>query len=1059
MTVDWKRIRDVFEQALDVEPRDRPSFFDAVCGADTELRAAVEALLAEEPTVVQARRQLFRGNAEEVGPGTLVDGKYQIDSLLGAGGMGAVYRARHLQLERDVALKVIRGELVADPSTAERFRREAIAVARLRHPNIVTVHDYGIAEGVGAYLVLELLDGRSLHKELAARGRIDVGEALGLMHQMCDAVGTAHRAGVIHRDLKPENIFLEGSDGAYTVKVLDFGLAKLEQAIQSPTVRLTGGGAVLGTPTYLSPEQCRGEETDARSDVYALGCVLFEMLTGKPPFGGANVWSLVYQHVNDEPPRPRDRLPSLTPEVDQAILQSLAKAPDDRHPTPEAFAAALGIDTSVEASSGLRSTEIAAPAEPTAVEPPPNNLPHAVTRFVGREQEIREVREWLQKARVVTLVGPGGIGKTRLAIETAARAADEFRDGIWLVELASLADPALLARSVGAALGVPEQHDRSASESIEAWLTNRRVLLVLDNCEHLVGACAGLAERLLGACAGLRILATSRESLAVAGEAVWQVPALAVASDASGRAPETDEAVQLFLDRAALAKPSFASAESATGLVEELCRRLEGIPLAIELAAARVKVLSVDQILQKLDDRFRLLSGGSRTAPSRHRALQATLDWSHDLLTDEERTLFRRLSVFAGGWTLEAAEAIASDEPSSRHSALSTQHSALHILSRLIDKSLVTVNERRGAARFGMLEMIREYAADLQSRSDEAETVRRRHAEYFTAQSKESRNDILEGHSVKWLDSMEAEHDNVRAALAWSLDHDPDGSLALASAVTTFRGLRGYMSEARRSLEAALARSPAASALLRMNALVALGNVAAVQGDLAASRACFEQSLPLARATGSTDQVAASIFHLAAISNMEGDLKTSRAQLEECLAISREAGHANVVSLSLNGLGEVARLEGDSVAARSYYEQAVAVSRDANHDHFLLVPLCNLGAVACEAGDAALARASYEEALAMSRALASDEFVSLALDGLAAVAAKRGAWDRASRLAGAAAAMLERSGAVLAPVERAFRERYLAEIRERIGEHTLAAAQAEGRAMTPEQAIACALSA
>ena len=1050
-------IREVVEQALDLEPGDRTAFLDEACAGDPDLRREAESLL----TLHAAPVSLPPAPPARIPVGSVVDGKYRIDRLLGTGGMGAVYRATHLQLERAVALKGIRTELLASPSAAERFRREAVAVARLRHPHIVTVHDYGVTADAGAYLVMELLEGHSLRDELAASARLDVPTALAIAAQVCAAVAAAHRAGVVHRDLKPENIFLERRDAGLAVKVVDFGLAKLEAAVRSRDAAITHEGAVLGTPVYMSPEQCRGEEADTRSDVYMLGCVFYEMLTGERPFGGKNVWALVYQHVNETPRRPSEIVPTLDPRIDGALMRALAKDPADRFQTAEAFADALGAPS----VSGASFPSFGTPAAPAA-SAPPTNLPHAVTSFVGREREVGEVREWLSRARLVTLVGPGGIGKTRLALETAAGVVGEYADGVWLVELASLADPALVPRAVGAALGVQDHGGRSDVEAVEAFLRDKRALVVMDNCEHLVGACAALIGRLLVASAGLRVLATSRESLGIAGEAVWPVPALAVPEPNAGDVREC-EAVRLFADRASLANPGF----EMTDAVVELCRRLEGIPLAIELAAARVKALSVEQILERLGDRFRLLGGASRTAPTRQQTLRATLDWSYELLTDEERALLRQLSVFAGGWTLEAAEEVASgqedvarEEPSQTtdHGPRTTDHgqlTTLDLLSRLVDKSLVMVHERQGTARYGMLETIREYASGLLSQSGEGDAVRRRHAEYFVVESEASRRAISDGVSAEWLEKMEAEHDNVRAALAWSLENDPDSCVRLAAAAHPFREMRGHLTESRRSLEAALARETTASALVLAEAYLALGRVASLQGDVAVARGFYARGLPLAKEAGNTKQVAVATYIMGTLANMEGDLGAARALLEESLAISREAGYVNVVIPCLNSLGEAARLEGDAGAARAYYEQAVAVARGKRQDHFLIIPLCNLGAVACEGGDVDVARACYEEALMTARVLGSTEFVSLSLDGLAAVAAKRGAWERAGRLAGAAAALLEEIGATLAPVDLAFRERYLGEVREHVGEAALEAALAEGRAMVRDEAIEDAMSA
>jgi predicted ATPase len=722
-----------------------------------------------------------------------------------------------------------------------------------------------------------------------------------------------------------------------------------------------------------------------------------------------------------------------------------------------------------------------------AVEParapsiPPNNLRRALTSFVGREPEVTSVLRLLATARLVTLQGVGGIGKTRLALAAAEEVLAEYPDGVWVVELASLADPGLVTGAVASALGVREEPGAPLSEILARAVRTKRMLLVLDNCEHVVEACAGLAETLLQASAGLRVLATSREALGVTGETAWLLSPLSLpkAKDASVEEIADCEAVALFVERAQFAKPGFALTARNAVATAEVCRRLEGIPLAIELAAARVRVLTVERILERLDDKFRLLAGSGRTTPSRQQTLRAALDWSYELLTEEERALLRRLSVFAGGFTLDAAEEVAGcrllvagsvdttvrSEPNIRSKrtvsepepATSNQQPAtadvLDHLTRLVDKSLLFVAERKRAARYGMLEMVREYGLERLSQSGEEEAVRRRHAQYFIDLAEESRLAINAGHSAEWLERLEVEHDNARSALAWLLENDADGCLTLAAALNPFRELRGHLTEARRVLETALERHPTASSDLRARALNAAGNVASIRGDLTAARGYYLRALRIAKESGNLEQISHVTYGLAMIANLEGDLNASRAYLHESLEIARRDEDDVLASQCLNSLGEAARIEGELGVARGYYEKAVALFQREGHDHFRIVSLCNLGAVACESDDPDAARACYVEALGTARALGSLEFMSLALDGLAAIAVKRGAWERAGRIAGAAGVMLEASGAAMSPVDRAFRDRYLAEARAALGEEGFDAALADGRAMTVEEAV------
>jgi non-specific serine/threonine protein kinase len=735
----------------------------------------------------------------------------------------------------------------------------------------------------------------------------------------------------------------------------------------------------------------------------------------------------------------------------------LAAAPAEWHQTAEALrpldVAGAAVAPRPTAPAQVALADAAMPVASVATRPA-HKLPHAVTRFVGREREIGEVLGWLVRARLVTLVGPGGIGKTRLALETVARVLDDYEDGVWLVELAALADPALVTRAVGAALGVPEQGCRSEIECLEAWLRDKRALLVLDNCEHLVAACAELTERLLEASAGLRVLATSRESLGVVGEVAWPVPALN-----SGGGLES-EAAQLFADRASLAKPDFEVTEATAPAVTEVCRRLEGIPLAIELAAARVKTLTVEQILARLDDRFRLLSGGSRTAPSRQQALRATLDWSYNLLTGDERRLLQRLSVFAGGWTLETAESmvsgqrsVGSEDPSRNtdHWPLATE--ILDLLSRLVDKSLVVMHGQTPEGRFRMLEVVREYALERLRESGAEPDVARRHADVFLALADAAGMRFVGSQEAGWLARLEAEHDNLRAALGWLLEHEPDECLNLAEVLSVFWSLRGHSMEGVQWLTAALNAGDSAPSVLRVRAMQAVGDLAWRRGDLALAHAHLEESLRMARELGDTRQIARSAWQVGALLQQRGDARASGAYLEESLTVAREVGDDRLVGNVLSSLGEAARIEGDSTSACSFYEQSLAAFRRVDHPAGSSVTLCNLGAALCDAGDLEAARSCYLEALPSLRELGNTFGISVALDGLAAVAAGRGEWERAARLAGAASALREPIGGELEPADRTTRERYLREVREHLGEAALEAALAEGRATPRDRAI------
>ncbi len=432
----------------------------------------------------------------------------------------------------------------------------------------------------------------------------------------------------------------------------------------------------------------------------------------------------------------------------------------------------------------------------------PNNLPIQLSSFIGRERAIAELKGLLSTTRLLTLTGAGGSGKTRLALQMATNLLADFEHGVWWVELAALTDPTLVPQQVASSLGISEQPGRQLMDTLSDALQPKKLLLVLDNCEHLIAACAQLVETLLRSCADLRILTTSREAFTIPGETIWPVPSLGV-PDAYHLPPREGlvkyEAVHLFIERAVSVLPTFRLTQENASALAQVCRRLDGLPLAIELAAARVKVLSVEQIAARLDDSYRLLAGGSRTALPRQQTLQATIDWSHHLLSEKERILFRRLSVFMGGFTLEAAEAVCAGNGIE-------QDEVLDLLSHLIDKSLVAVAQRSGEARYRLLETIRQYGQDKLQEFGEAANLRRNHCDWYVGLSERAESEILGARQGSWFDRLEVEHDNLRAALGWSLEQkEAETAARMGAAIWRFWLLRGYMSEGRRWLERALA--------------------------------------------------------------------------------------------------------------------------------------------------------------------------------------------------------------------------------------------------------------
>jgi predicted ATPase/class 3 adenylate cyclase len=604
----------------------------------------------------------------------------------------------------------------------------------------------------------------------------------------------------------------------------------------------------------------------------------------------------------------------------------------------------------------------------------PHNLPLQVTGFVGREGELAAVARLLAGEppgpRLVTLTGPGGCGKTRLALQAAAEVLDAHPDGVWLVELGALADPALVPQAVAAAVGVREAPGRPLLATLTDALRPKRLLVVLDNCEHLLDACARLADALLRTCPHVRVLATSREALGIAGETAWRVPSLPVPAAAGAAEPGPDvaglaryAAVRLFADRAAAVRPGFALTPDNAAAVAEICARLDGIPLALELAAARVRVLPPQQLLARLEDRFRLLTGGSRAALERHQTLRAAVDWSYALLTAPEQALFARLSAFGGGWTLEAAEAVCAGGGVEAAGVLD-------LLTALVDKSLVVADEQEGEARYRLLETIRQYALERLRAAEGEAAVRRRHMAYFLALAERAAPELGGPRPAAWLDRLTAEHDNLRAALDWSFeapDTLPDAALRLAGALSWFWWLRGHRREGRDRLEAALARAGPAAPAARAEALRGAGRLTTEGGDPARARALLDESVALSRALGDRRGLMESLILAAYPRRRVGEYPYVRRLFAEALTLARGLGDPWLLGCTLATLAWTAAAHHDDATARAAGERSLPLLRQAGDQQRLAWAYRALGDVALRQGDLDGAAAAYAEDLARAR--------------------------------------------------------------------------------------------
>jgi non-specific serine/threonine protein kinase len=716
-----------------------------------------------------------------------------------------------------------------------------------------------------------------------------------------------------------------------------------------------------------------------------------------------------------------------------------------RSDTPAAISPALGT------SSGR-----ARPASSTHQTPAPvprrHNLPLQSTSFVGRADERAEVARLLGTTRLLTLVGTGGVGKTRLALEVAADQLNTYADGVWLVDLAPLVDPSLLPQAVATVLGIREQPRDLVAQTLATALERRRLLLVLDNCEHLIVACAELAAALLRLCPGVRILATSREPLNVAGELAWPVPPLALPDPRLQPSVELVAryaAVRLFAERATAALASFRLTDRNAADVLRVCRRLDGLPLAIELAAARVRLLTVGQIADRLTDRFRLLVGRSRSAPARQQTLRATVDWSYELLGEPERQLFDRLAVFAGGWSLEAAEAVCSGD-----SVDATE--VLDLLGHLVDKSLVLAElNRDGGARYRLLETLRQYGQERLAASASAEAVRRRHATFFQDLVETAESKLAGPEEAIWLERLEQEHDNLRAALQWCLDaREPEVGLRLAGAAWRFWLVRGYLSEGSRWLAEVLRLASAAgSSASRAKALNAAGNLAGAQGDHERAGQLHEQALAARRELGDMGGVAQSLHNLGGVAAIQRDYATARRRFEEALALRRELGDRPAIARSVSNLATLALHREDDAQAAVLTDEALALFREFRDEDGIARSLLRLGLIAERRGDVDTALAHLSDTLAVFRSLGDKGQVAECLESLAGILGAHGKPAEAARLFGAAEMLMGTIGLVPPPSDRLDYERNVAAVRAGLGESMFAAAWAEGRTLSFDEAF------
>jgi predicted ATPase len=1000
--------------------------------------------------------------------------------------MGEVYRARDTRLDRSVAIKILSAAFSADGDRLDRFEQEARSASALNHPNIVTIYELG-QDGSTHYIAMELVEGKTL-RELLVSGLVPMRRAIEIAAQVAEGLTKAHEAGITHRDLKPENLMVS-HDGF--VKILDFGLAKHgspsgeRSDMFHTSTSLTASGLVLGTVGYMSPEQAGGRPLDFRSDQFSFGLVLYEMVTGKRPFQRGTAAETLVAILREQ----AEPILALNPDAPAplcwAIEKCLVKEPDKRYVSTRDLAREL---------AAIRDRFSEKPARP--VEPRPSNIPVQRTGFVGREKEVAAAKELLlrQDVRLVTVTGPGGIGKTRLAVEVASGLVERFPGGIHFVPLSPLSDPGLIASVIVQTLGIREAGGQSPIEILRKNLQDSLrapMLFLLDNFEHLVQAAPTVAE-LLAMGPHLKILVTSRAALHVYGEHEFPVPPLALPDSRSMPSVEVLSeypAVALFVQRAVAAKPDFELNRENASAVTEICARLDGLPLAIELAAARVKVLSPSSLLTRLASRLQLLTGGARDLPRRQQTLRAAMDWSYDLLNAAEQKLFRRLSVFVGGCNLEGVEAVCDTKGD-------LDLDLLDGMASMVDKSLVQqVEQAKGESRLMMLETIREYALEKLQASGERASTKRAHAAYCLVLAEEEASEPSGAQGTEWIGRFALEHDNFRAGLEWLTETgDAEWGLRLGTALFRFWEIREYLAEGRDRLGRLLKLGGAAAPTkARTRALFAAGVLAGEQGDYASAetlisesqniarqlgdntgvavslnalavfardrgsvakaRALFEESLALWRELGDLKAVARALSNLANVVKLQGDYDRARSLYEECLSIFRGLGDRTGVGWSLNYQGDVARDQGDSAAAGTLYEQCLAIFRELGDRWGIAGTLADLGSLAREQRDYPRAHSLYRESIIIFQELDHKRGIARLLECFACAAAAQFQAERSLRLAGAAAALRQNIGAPLTPAEQAKLEAILDPARLALANTAGATAWLEGWALPVEKVI------
>lgn len=975
--------------------------------------------------------------------------------------MGEVYLAHDPELHRPVALKILAAAVRSDEDLRSRLEYEARAASALNHPNILTVYEIGQL-GDERFIAMEYVDGVTLRQRMS-RLELSLSEVLHIGIQITSALAAAEEVGLVHRDIKPDNIMIR-RDGY--VKLLDFGLARTS-TMPDPDLRKSEPSVVRGTVFYMSPEQLRGKQLDSRSDLWATAVVLYELLSGRLPFDGDSPSDVAASILrNDPPPLLLHDGVAAPPRIAAILTQALKKDRGQRYDTAAEMLRELrqlqtDLDRDEARVAGSRASRMTTTESVPMGAPPPSNLPHKMTPLVGREAERDDVLSLLRRddVRLVTLTGPGGTGKTRLSLEVGTTLLQETADGVFWVPLDSIREPRLVVSAIGATLGVHEG-GMPLIESVALELRDKDLLLILDNFEQVLEA-APLVALLLETAPRMKALVTSRGPLRIAGEREYAVPPLMtppldlpLASDALSGYPS----VALFVERAMAVQSDFVLTAENARAIAEICVRLDGLPLAIELAAARVKVLPPRAMLSRVENRLKLLSGGSRDLPRRQQTMHAAISWGYQLLDESDKALFALLSLFQGGFTLEQAERLVELVRPSDVAARETPFPVadpLEGISSLIDKAFLRRDPGSSdqEPRFVMLETIREYGLECLSGRPYGTDVRRAHALLMAS--------IAEEHELE-SNRLDDDAANFREAIEWAVAAgDAELALRLGAALWWSWYVRGHYAEGRRALDAILAVRGGESVFIRAKAQTGAGAMALLQCDYDQAIVLLESAIDLARAHGDPMSLAHSLQFRGSIARERGDYEHAIDLHLLSRTIWDELEDRANSARSINYVGFSSWLKGDFARTIEVCTPTLEIFRQRRDIDGTVWSLLNLAAASLYSGDLDRAEAQLEECLSWARSGGFKEGIAWSLNLLgnslrargnlalartflqdslhlhwelgdswrsASVLEALGALQREPRLFGAASALRSRLGTPVPPVERPQFEQDLASV-------------------------------